>query len=114
MADFIEKRIIGKFHAVPTGPGNCWMLTQDCAGLVLGYYPIYLREKDGGRFHLSRVGEDGGRLITSRRVLQPRRSFFAACSFKAPSCWGGSLWGRDAADQVSRTLRRRAKAAPME
>jgi hypothetical protein len=38
------------------------MPTQDCATLVLGYYPISLREKDRRRFHTSRTGEAGGRL----------------------------------------------------
>ena len=42
--------------------GYCWMQTQDCAALVLGYDPISLREKDLCRFHLSRVGNAGGRL----------------------------------------------------
>ncbi len=41
------------------------MLTQDCAALVLGYYPISLWEKDRCRFHLSRVGNAGDRLLQS-------------------------------------------------
>jgi len=43
------------------------MLTQDCAALVLGYYPISLREKDRCRFHQSRVGFAGGRLLRDGR-----------------------------------------------
>ena len=44
------------------------MLTQDCAALVLGYYPLSLREKDRCRFHLSRVGNAGGGLIQTRGI----------------------------------------------
>jgi len=35
--------------------GYCWMLTQGCVrrgGLVLGYYPVSLREKDLYRLYL--------------------------------------------------------------
>jgi len=66
MVDFIEQVHLGLISPRPyrTG-GDCWMLTQDCAALVLGYYPISLREKDRCRFHLSRVGEADGRLIQS-------------------------------------------------
>jgi hypothetical protein len=49
------------------------MLTQDCAALVLGYYPISLREKDRCRFHLSRVGNAGGGLLQSLEVLCQER-----------------------------------------
>jgi hypothetical protein len=55
--------------------GYCRMLTQDCAALVLGYYPISLREKDRCRSHLSRVGEASGRLT----LIPAQESFSAAC-----------------------------------
>src|ERR1700679_3500877 len=31
--------MLGGLHAVPTGRKPGWALTQDCAALVLGYYP---------------------------------------------------------------------------
>jgi hypothetical protein len=49
------------------------MLTQDCAALVLGYYPLSLREKDRCRFHQSRVGFAGGRLKRNRNASSTKQ-----------------------------------------
>jgi hypothetical protein len=70
MIDFIEQVHLGLISHRPYGKGgDYWMLTQDCAALVLGYYPISLREKDRCRFHLSRVGNAGERLLQNIEVL---------------------------------------------
>ena len=61
----------------PYGTGDdCWMLTQDCATLFLGYYLNFLREKDCCRFHLSRVGEAGGRLERNKVVSSIKQEVF--------------------------------------
>jgi hypothetical protein len=78
MVDFIEQVHLGLISHRPYGTGDdCWMLTQDCAALVLGYYPISLREKDRCRFHLSRVGNAGGGLTLIRAPLEFFGSLFS-------------------------------------
>ncbi len=69
MVDFVEKCILTRIHTVPTGRGLLLdadpglSAAADSCGLVLGYNQISLQENDRCRFHLSRVGFAGRRLL---------------------------------------------------
>jgi hypothetical protein len=55
---------LGRISLRPYGTqGPLFNATQDCAALVLGYFPFSLRENGRWLFHSPRGGEAGGRLF---------------------------------------------------